>query len=97
MLSDRYIQASAMCLSANQYYGNLVHGITASDLAEWENNIKYAEEKRKDDITVMDIIGTTADRSAHDSGSADRQSPSGVGAEWMDLAIGIEEQQYVST
>ena len=85
-----------MSLSANQYHVNLVQGILASDLGKWEHQISHAEQQRIQDITVMDIIGASKPSGEDRAQSGVTGGAIGVVAEWIQLAIVIEEKQYVT-
>jgi hypothetical protein len=84
-----------MFKSAEQYYIDLVENIVPTDLNEWEDAIRRAEQRRKEDITVMDIIGTILPSSEVEAESANDHRDTDVTNKWMQLGIIIEELQYV--
>jgi hypothetical protein len=84
-----------MFKSAEQYYIDLVENIVPTDLNEWEDAIRRAEQRRKEDITVMDIIGTILPSSEVEAESANDHRDTDVTNKWMRLGIIIEELQYV--
>jgi hypothetical protein len=93
-LTTRYVEATQMARSANQYYHDLVQGIDSKDIAGWEAEITYSENNRSHDKSLMDIIG--ARRSP--SGTTPAPMPSPMPrplTDWIHLAIDIEEKQYV--
>jgi len=94
----RYLQSRSMSESADQYYVNLVQDIMPTDLNEWEYAITHAEQRRKQDRSVMDIIGTTQPSGDESSESADADAApdTDVTHQWLRLGIVIEEMQYVS-
>ena len=92
-LCKSYIQASAMSTSAAQYYSNLIDGIPPYEIEEWQRQIEHAEKHRMEDKSVMDIIGANQMPSANELPSAPDEVEGEV-AQWIQLAIAIEEQQY---
>ena len=86
-----------MSTSADQYYTNLIEGIPTHDVHEWQVQIEHAERHRMDDRSVMDIIGAANVTSAFNADSAPDEPVVGVLAQWLQLAIAIEEQQWVKT
>jgi hypothetical protein len=84
-----------MSVSAEQYYSKLVDGIPPTDVNEGQNAITGAEEHRMEDITVMDIIGTTQPSTAVQPESAHAHDNTDVIHQWIRLGILIEEMQYV--
>lgn len=96
-LVDKYNVATSTRLSANRYYEKLVEGINEIDLRQWEKDITHAESNRLRERNVMDILGAKPLQRADTA--ANFQSDSGHGSksddEWIQLAINIEEKQYV--
>jgi hypothetical protein len=89
--------ATTTLLSANRYYEKLVDGVNDIDLRQWEDEIRHAENTRLQDRSVMDILG--AKSLQRDQAADEAQSDNGSGhksdIEWIQLAINIEEKQYV--
>jgi hypothetical protein len=84
-----------MSHSANEYYDKFTDGISGIDLEKWENEITTAESQRMQDKSVMDILAAKQDSSSPSQDSADATDHHGPAAEWLQLAIDIEEKQYV--
>lgn len=84
-----------MSASADHNYNELITGIISTDIEHWEYQISKAEKDRLHDITVMDIIGAVrpADECMAESGG--QNGPAGVISQWIQLAVMIEEKQYV--
>jgi len=83
-----------MVLKTLEYYTQLSSTISAVAQKKWEEEITSAERRRLEVPRAMDIIGT---QHVHvEAGSAsDSNSLTGVGSRWLDLALSIEERQYV--
>lgn len=94
-LSERFGYAAEMAETAKEYYLGLCSGINAMDMEEWETNIKLAEDLRLEDRSVMDILGATQVNEEHGLDQAEEGPAVGAVAEWIQLAINIEESQYV--
>jgi hypothetical protein len=99
-LSSRYVQAAAMCRSAQNYHNKLMEGILGADLQTWEAEITHAERMRKEDKSVMDIIGATEPQSLEANAEAPGDAEIGGAADaargpnqWLRLAIQIEQKQ----
>lgn len=90
-----YVTAAETSHTADQYYTKLVSGITADDLAKWQEQIEKAERDRMHDRSVMDILG--AARPAAESIAANMVSRplDDPVMEWINLAIEVQEKQYV--
>jgi len=86
-----------MVLKTLEYYTQLSSTISAVAQKKWEEEITSAERRRLEVPCAMDIIGTQHVHfeagSAPDSNSLTRLT--GVGSWWLDLALSIEERQYV--
>jgi hypothetical protein len=83
-----------MSHSANQYFDRLVRAIDPGDLQQWEYEITNAEQNCLTDRTAMDIIGA-AHVEPVEGVPLGTAPPIGVIGEWIQLAIDIEEKQYV--
>lgn len=94
-LCDRFGYASEMAAAAAEYYDELCHGISAADIEEWETNIKFAEQTRLADRSVMDILGASQLQEENDLDEGEEDPAGGAVADWIQLAINIEESQYV--
>jgi len=75
----------------------LIRDISKVDLAEWEKEIVNAEERRLQDISVMDILAsrhpTFLEPSAPPITDRNVSAPKDTAAEWMRMALDIEEKQ----
>jgi hypothetical protein len=84
-----------MWRSAQEYYLNLIQGISGEDRQKWEAEILNAETMRKQDISLMDIIGAkepqshNAERTGDAEGAENARGPH----EWLRMAIQIEAKQ----
>lgn len=95
-LSDRFTQATATSQSAEEYYAKLTQSISETDVAQWEEEIQNAEKHRAVDISLMDILGAQKqDEQRHNDGNDDNTA-NGPAREWLQMAIDIEEKQYVN-
>jgi len=83
-----------MVLKTLEYYTQLSSTISAVAQKKWEQEITSAEHRQLKVPCVMDMIST---QHVHvEAGSAsDSNSPTGVGSRWLNLALSIEERQYV--
>ena len=79
------------------YYAHFESTISATSLKKWTKAITSAESRRLVNPRAMDIIGVhQPDRIANVAQSAlDANRPPAVGTQWLDLALLIEERQYV--
>jgi hypothetical protein len=85
-----------MVLQTSEYYTHLSSTISAGARKTWEQDITSAERQRLEHPRAMDIIGTQ--RVDVDAGSGSSSNNlTGVGSRWLDLALSIEERQYVVT
>ena len=91
---DRHNQAISTHESARLYYEALIPEITHQDLSEWEEGILYAEGRRLKDISVMDVLGSKGPTITEESVPKDSQAHGPI-AEWMQMALQIEEKQFV--
>ena len=96
-LSDRFSQAKDMVHSTSQYYTQFTSTISASALKIWTKEITSAESRRLKDPSAMDIMcAQQPDGIADPAQSGFTQTPlTGVGSQWLNLALSIEERQYV--
>jgi len=94
-LCDRFGYAAEMADAADEYYRGLCNGINEADMEEWETNIKLAERLRLEDRSVMDILGATQVHQENGLGQGEDDPAGGAAAEWIQLAINIEESQCV--
>jgi hypothetical protein len=84
-----------MWRSAQAYHKKLIEGISGVDLQTWEAEISRAEDMRKQDKSVMDIIGAKqpqchdADGPEDAAGAKNADPPE----QWLRLAIQIEQKQ----
>ena len=86
--------AAATTVSAQEYYQNLVEGINSRDINEWEIAIDHAERTCLEDISVMDILGMQKPPN-EEIVVPGGTPPKGTVAEWLHMALEIEEKQYV--
>src|SRR6266508_4050796 len=93
-LCDRFGQAKDMVLKTSEYYTQLTSTISPAAQKKWEQEIKSAESRRLEHPHAMDIISAQQVPIDAKSGS-DSNSPTGVTSRWLDLALSIEERQYV--
>ena len=85
-----------MSTSAEEYYANLIEGIPPEDVQEWQAQMEHAEKHRMEDRSVMDIIGAGHVPQSADPAPAQDDPVLGIVSQWIQLAIAIEEQQYVT-
>lgn len=86
-----------MVHTTSEYYTKFTSTISTSALKKWAKEIELAESKRLEDPRAMDIMR------AHQTGAVTDTGPSGgdashaieVGTQWLNLALSIEERQYV--
>jgi len=83
-----------MVLKTLEYYTQLSSTISAVGQKKWKEEITSVERQQLEVPCAMDIIGT---QHVHvEAGSAsDSNSLTGVGSQWLNLALSIEERQYV--
>jgi hypothetical protein len=97
VLCDRFGQAKDMVHTTSEYYTQFTSTISAGALKKWTKEIESAESRRLEDPHAMDIMGAqqleiTADLAQSGFNS---NRPTGAGSEWLNLALSIEEKQYV--
>ena len=98
VLCDRFGQAKDMVHKTSEYYTQLTSTISARDLNKWKKEITSAESRRLENPSAMDLIGVRQVGVNAGSGSrsgSNRSRLTGVGPQWLDLALSIEERQYV--
>lgn len=86
-----------MVQTTSEYYTQFTSTVSASALKKWTKEITLAESRRLKDPRAMDIM--RAHQPEINSGlaesEADHNHLSGVGSQWLNLALSIEEKQYV--
>jgi hypothetical protein len=82
-----------MVHKTSEYYAHFTSTISARSLTHWTEEITLAESQRLKDPCAMDIIGVQ--NADPEPISSDPNPPIGVGSRWLDLALSIEERQYV--
>jgi Kyakuja-Dileera-Zisupton transposase len=93
-LCQRYTQAAAMSRSALLYYDKLTKGIDSETVKEWEAVISLAESERKQDRSVMDILGAAKPQSEEATALPEMdRAADGLVSEWLQLAIQLQEKQ----
>jgi hypothetical protein len=85
-----------MATAADEYYTMYTRGVAHADVAEWERQMKEAEDKRMQNRTVMDIIGAQEPHPERGTQNVDSDLCRGPVFEWIQLAIIIEEKQWVT-
>lgn len=83
-----------MVQETTQYYEQMLSVVPQALQLKWEAEITLAESQRLSKPSAMDIIGVRHTQ------AVGRSDPSPVGStgenvEWLDLALSIEERQYV--
>ena len=95
-LIDNYNLAAGTSECADAYFSNLTDGISQANLLRWEAEIVEAETKRMNDRSVMDILGA---KEVHHNTAVSTSAIVDVGpetaADWIQLALNIEEKQYI--
>jgi hypothetical protein len=86
-----------MVHKTSEYYTQLSSSVPAGGVQKWEAEIISAESRRLDNPKAMDIVGVKP--VILNAGSA-RLKPNsnrltGAVSEWLELALSIEERQYV--
>ena len=82
-----------MVHKTSEYYAQFTSTISARSLTQWTEEITSAERRRLKDPCAMDIIGVQ--NADPEPISSDPNRLIGVGSRWLDLALSIEERQYV--
>jgi hypothetical protein len=78
------------------YFSQLATSIKHSDRQRWEKEIKYAEDRRLDDPSVMDIMAAQQVDLDNLQLPRDMEGTIASSAKWIQLAIDIEEAQFES-
>jgi hypothetical protein len=80
-----------------EYYNKFTSTISAGALKKWTKEIELAESKRLKDPSAMDIMRAHQTELSAESGPSipDRNRSSEIGTQWLNLALSIEERQYV--
>jgi hypothetical protein len=86
-----------MVNKTSEYYTQLSSTMPASGVQKWEAEIKSAESRRLENPKAMDIVGVKP--VILNAGSArlepDSSRLTSAISEWLELALSIEERQYV--
>jgi hypothetical protein len=85
-----------MVHKTSEYYTQFSSTVSAGALRQWTKDITSAESRRLKDPRAMDIMGAQKEVNADParSGSDPSRLP-GIGTHWLNLALSIEERQYV--
>lgn len=95
-LIDKFNLAAGTSECADAYFSNLTDGISQANLQRWEADVMEAEAKRMDDRSVMDILGAKeVNHIAAVSTSENIDVGLETAADWIQLALNIEEKQYI--
>ena len=86
-----------MVHTTSEYYIKFTSTLSAAALTKWTKEIETAESKRLKNPCAMDIMRAQQTELSADPGlSVARPNRSSeVGTEWLNLALSIEERQYV--
>jgi hypothetical protein len=96
-LCDRFGQATDMNRTTSEYYTKFTSTISAVAVKKWTKEIETAESKRLKNPQAMDIMRAhQPEWNSHPGHSgADPNPTSDLGNQWLQLALSIEERQYV--
>ena len=96
-LCDRFGQAKDMIQTTSEYYAKFTSTISAGAIKKWTKEIEAAESKQLKDPQLMDIMCSHQPESGSNPGhlGADSNRSSEMGNQWLQLALSIEERQYV--
>ena len=96
-LCDRFGQAKDMVQTTSEYYAKFTSTISAGALKKWTQEIETAESRRLKNPKAMDIMCAHQPESSSDLGNlgAKPNWSSSPGNQWLQLALSIEERQYV--
>ena len=84
-----------MVHKTSSYYSQLSSTIPVASRKKWEKEMTLAESRRLEDPSAMDIIGAQeVDLPTADSALQPDRRTAAVHA-WLNLALSIEERQYV--
>lgn len=80
-----------------EYYTQFSSTISPGALKKWTKEITTAESQRLKNPRAMDIIGAHPHQVNADPAQSEPTTNRlpGVGTEWLNLALSIEERQYV--
>ena len=97
VLCDRFGQAKDMVHTTSEYYTQFTSTVSAGALKKWTTEIESAESRRLEDPRAMDIMRAHQPEVTTDPAKlgSNPNRPTGVGSEWLNLALSIEEKQYV--
>ena len=97
VLCDRFGQAKDMVQTTSEYYTKFTSTLSATAVKKWTKDIETAESKQLKDPQAMDIMRAHQPESSGNPGhsGADPNRSSEVGNQWLQLALSIEERQYV--
>jgi hypothetical protein len=86
-----------MVQTTSEYYTKFTSTISAGAVNKWTKEIETAESKRLKDPQAMDIMRAHQPELNADPGSTvtGPNRSSEVGNQWLQLALSIEERQYV--
>jgi hypothetical protein len=82
-------------MAACTFYTDIAGGIDAADMNKWEIEVTAAESTRMMDRSAMDLIGARKDVAAPPAETPARTSGRGSVFHWIQLAIELQEQQWV--
>jgi hypothetical protein len=96
-LCDRFGQAKDMVRTTSEYYANFTSTVSAAALKKWTREIETAESRRLKNPEAMDIMCAHLPESSGDLGNSgsNQKRSSEKGNQWLQLALSIEERQYV--
>jgi len=85
-----------MVHTTSQYYTQFTSTVSATSLKIWTKEITSAEGQRLKDPCAMDIMRANQLDDFADPAQTDSEQTrlTGVGAQWLNLALSIEERQY---
>lgn len=97
-LHARYFDAVASVTVADSYFVEITSSVEPRFIAQWEADIKSAEENRRNDISVMDIYAAKLPNTGEDAPSVSESDRSLTSLEkWMSFALHVEEIQQVKS
>jgi hypothetical protein len=86
-----------MVHTTSEYYTQFTSTISAGALKKWTKEIESAESRRLKDPRAMDIMRAHQQEITADPAQSvsEPNSITEIGAQWLNLALSIEERQYV--
>jgi hypothetical protein len=93
VLCNRFIQAREMVQETIYYYNEMTSIVPPTLKQKWEGEIQKAESLRLEKPAAMDIIGAQDIHIRAGPSSAESEQKN---MEWLDLAVSMEERQYVT-